>query len=906
MPFYQEINASAQGPPALEPAEQERRGQLVAGALLDLELAKKKMLDNNANTANGLLTVLRFCGAHDGVAKRVCQWASRVAKSQGASGGSMALVAQGGYGRRQLNLYSDVDILFLLPPSGAERAKLELRLVLYVLFDLKFDLGYIAKTPEQAVDSVGIDLDTATALIEARYLAGDRALYEDLRRRMDKRARHERRKQILQDILRQRESRHESQGASVYVLEPNVKESEGALRDLHTVAWLSYVAFGDTRLRALAENKVWSPSQLRQARASRAFLLRLRNELHAMEGRRVNIIRQGRQHELAERLDYKGDDQFLPEEKLLRDYYMNARRVADLTEGAVDLLVRSGRGVIQGVMERLRRRRVAPHLQALGDAMFLDDKSPDWFRRKPGNILLAAAIAAEKGLRLSERCKGRARRAAEKIDDDFRADPANRDRFMRILRSTAAPEALRMLYETEVLTAYLPEWAHLFCLVRSDFYHAYTVDEHHFKCLEAAGKIRKSPESEEPRVRRAAAEIQRWDLLNFSILLHDVGKALGGAHALRGAQIADHVGLRIGLPEEDRELLRFLVRSHLKMSHVAQRRDLQDDRVIEQFAGEIQDLQRLHMLYIHTVADLRGVGPGAYNDWRSQLLGILYDRAALVLEGKPLKRPERPAILPVLKQGVLERPELSGADEERIDRFLDSLPDRYIAEVKPERAAAHFQLASRLSASNRVEWHLDEGAKSNFSELLVVVHDEPGAFSKICGALASKDINILAAQIHTTTNGIAIDTFSITDASHNRLPSGFRLDRLKRNLNDVLLGKKAIEDLVAQSRSFRRASRQRLARRPTRIMIDNDASSDYTIVEIHTHDRSGLLFDITHALYEKRLSIGQALIGTASYHVVDTLYVTDLEGGKVHGDAEHQALTEALLAAIDGNMNTET
>ncbi|MCX7011280.1 MAG: [protein-PII] uridylyltransferase [Candidatus Sumerlaeota bacterium] len=874
------------GPPPLTDAERERRDRLAAEAAAELVKARERLRAENLETENGLVTALRFASAHDHVIKKIHQWAERVAAKEGIRGHSLALVAQGGYGRRQLNLHSDIDILFLLPAADSERAELELRLILYALIDLKFDLGHAARTPDQAVGCVGVDIDSATALIDARLLAGDRGLYEILRRKLSRRLHGEGRRWLIHEALKQREARYEKHGMSVYMLQPNVKEGEGGLRDLHVVSWFAFAAFGDTRLRTLMANKAWTPAELRDAREGRAFLLRLRNELHAMEGRRFDVLRLERQHQLAVRLGYAADELNLPEETMVRDYYLRARIIHDLSEKAIDRLGWMDRGMLSGMVQRFRQRRIHPHLKADGRSVSLDDRSVQWFRRHPRNVFEAAAVVAEQNLEFSPRAKGLMRRAALRIDEAFRASPEARDLFLRILASPRGmASTVRTLHDTKVLEAYLPEWAHLFCLVRSDLYHSYTVDEHHLKCLEASEELRNHPEKEADQIRAVVREARRWDLLNFALLLHDVGKGLGdaGAHALLGAQVAERVGMRIGLSDADRDLLRFLVKSHLKMSHAAQRRDLFDDRVIRDFAREVGDIERLQLLYLHTICDFRGVGLQAYNDWRAQLLVMLYDRAEAALKGRPLVRPERPTILPGLRAGILRRVG-EKTPPEQVDQFLESLPDRYIATVAPDRAADHFLMSRQLAETNRIEWRLTDVENANYSELRVAAYDVPGTLANICGALASKDINILSAQVCSTTDGFAIDTLQITDAMHNRLPEGFRLDRLKQNLNEVMLGQRSMASLMERSRRPRRPSPHRVEHHPPRAVIDNDSSDGYTIVEIFANDRTGLLYDITRVLHDKSLSIDLALITTASYQVVDVFYVTDVEGNKIHGE----------------------
>jgi len=888
------------GPPALAPAEKEKRDRLVVEVAAALSEARERLLATNIETENGLVTALRFTGAHDRELKKIYAWASRLASREFPNKPTLALASLGGYGRRQLNLHSDIDLLFLLPSSNSARAEYELRLMLYVLFDLKLDLGYITRTTAETLDVVGMDFDSTTALIESRWLAGDRKLFDSMRGKLKRKLCGERRKWFMNEVINRRDLRHQKHGSSVYMLEPNIKESEGGLRDLHTIAWLAYVAFGDSRLRALAENKIWTAAQLREARKSRAFLLRMRNELHAMEGRRTDALRLPKHVTLAERLGYEADSISLAEEKMLHDYYLAARQVYNVTESAINQIARANSGVLQGVVDRLRRRRISPEVMALGPIAFLDDENADWLRRNPANIFALAALVAENDLRFSERTKERTARAAEKIDEDMRKDPEVRDRFLRIL---AAPRnvayTLRVLHEVKALERYLPEWEHLFCLVRSDMYHSYTVDEHHFKCIEALEALRNNLNQEDARIRAAAAGIWRWDLLSLSLLLHDVAKGLGGAHALRGAQMAEKIAFRMNLTDPERSLVRFLVYSHLKLSHVALRRDLLDDNVVREFAREVADPERLRMLYIHTICDMRGVGPNVYNDWRAQLLGILYERAEMVLQGKPLEQPQLPFVLAQLREEMVRALSPEEFSEQDIDNFIDSLPERYVVSTPHAHIMQHFRLTRQLNQQNRVEWELERHPETDRSELLVASYDEPGVFSKICGALASKDINILSAQIYSTSDGFAINVFQVTNDEYHCLPEGFRLDRLKRSLNDALLGKADISELIARTRLRRQPSVQRMQHLPTNITFNNEASATHTVLEIHAHDRTGLLYDVTRVLHQRQLSIDLAFIVTEAYQVLDVLYVTDTEGNKIYSDNEQQSLRQALLKAIE-------
>ncbi|MFH0794362.1 MAG: [protein-PII] uridylyltransferase, partial [bacterium] len=887
----------------LTPQVKERRERLLQEGAKLLEAARTAVLRDSRNKS-GLLVVRRFATAHDQLIRKAHQWVSRRWEDAGLPHGAVAIVAQGGYGRRELNFASDIDLLFILPASRPKREEAFVKEILYLLWDWKLNLGYATKTVAECLADIGGDLESVTALIEGRFLCGNESLYARLRERYDQRLRGRGKAWFLRARLAEWNMRHEKYGSSVYLLEPDVKEGEGGLRDVHTIQWLSYVLEGSADLKTLVARGLLTKSDLRQLKLAMDFLLRVRNVLHTLEGRKHDTLNSDRQPQVAHALGFKSDSNKLAEERFMQEYYLRARSVHQTTRNAYAKLTRKARTILGEMLERLKRRKIAPGYWSKDELLELDAYKAEQLRHEPGICMEIFTTLATHGLRLSQSAAELVRGKVPQLDDSFRSDPAASERFMRLLASKSnVYETLVQMHETGVLKTYLPEFEKVVCFVRIDFYHKYTVDEHLLRTTEMSERVWNAKDETLSSVAEIAHTLRRWDLLNLALLLHDVGKGYGPGHALTGAQLSQRIMTRMGLRHEDKELVRFLILAHLKMTHLSQRRDLADPVVTDQLASEIGDMERLKMLYVLTVCDLLAVSPTAYTDWKHVLLRELFDRTAAKLEGRTYEevtRPEETEKIETLHRAL-------GKDSpgpESLRQFLNSLPEKYKQLTPAETIAQHHRLTRRLSETHRVEWKLHTPPSAPYDELITASHDLPGSFSKFCGALSSRNINILSAQGYSSTDGFAINRFQVTDLEGNHLPEGLHLDNLKRQLNEVLLGKSDMDSIL---RRFPKAPPRDLARfeerMPTKIAIDNTVSSSYTLIEVKTHDRPGLLYLITSTMARHGLSIALALITTESYRVVDVFYVTDLEYNKLDEPARLESLKQDLEDALKGNRS---
>ncbi|MCX7719244.1 MAG: [protein-PII] uridylyltransferase [Candidatus Sumerlaeaceae bacterium] len=875
----------------------ERRKAFVAKTNALLAEARERIIHHRPRTA-GLEACRRYAHDMDLLLRGVYKWIAAEARLEPKDYGRVAIVAQGGYGRGQLNLHSDVDLLFLLPEKPTPVEQAFVKSFLYILWDLnKLDLGYSTKKAAEALMAVGTDLDSTTALMQTRLVAGNAEALAQLRSKLEKLLRGSHRRWFVESKLAECATRRAKYGDSVYLLEPNLKDSEGGLRDVHSVQWLSFVLLGAMDLRVLVEKDVLESDELRAVTTALNFILALRTMLHSAEDRKIDTLTFDKQPKVAALLGYKADSQLLAEEKLMRDYYLNARQIDRYTQKATRIMTARARSKLGGIMDAMRRRPVNEHYYAKDGVLFLKTAGRDFFRQDPARAMEVFLVAAQNGLVISDELKDLLTAAHKYTDtDEFRSSERCRDLFMRLLglkRHAAA--AVHAMHETGVLADYLPEFRKLFCLVRIDHYHRYTVDEHLIKTLEVSEALINGGEGQRPELVQAAREIWRWDLLNLALLLHDIGKGEGHGHVLRGAGISEQITQRMGLDPEERETVRLLVLLHLKMAHVSQRRDLDDPHTIRDMAAAVPSVDLLRMLYVLTYCDTRAVGPTTWNDWKASLLYDLYRKTALALEGKnPIPVIDEAAfnrLAVMIREGAGGR-----ASDAQIERFLNSVPQKYLNVVSPRRMAAHMLMLECLRDDTRIHYEVAQPEGVEYTEITTVSFDKPGFMSLVCMALASKNINILSVQAFSTKDGHIIDIFQVTDARGNRLPQGFRLDRLMNDLNRVLLGKAKAEEVFV----IRHPARPRLdasAVKPAQILVDNEASPDFTVIEVKAPDRPGLLYDVTSAFACNRCNIHLALITTEAYRVVDVFYVTDLDYNKLESLALKK-LTAALEKVI--------
>ncbi|MRR35460.1 [protein-PII] uridylyltransferase, partial [bacterium] len=695
----------------------------------------------------------------------------------------LTLAAIGGYGRGELNPYSDIDLMFLY--SGKDQARVEdiAQKLLYFLWDMRLDVGYSVRTLQDCVEMAASDLTVRTALLDARVLAGSRLLFKDFGKVMLTQILSKRSDSFIKEKVAELGKRREKYGSSVYLLEPNVKESEGGLRDLQTALWVAKIKYKIADVRELIVKGVMTEEEVSAYGDALSYLWRIRNELHFHAGRKNDQLTFDAQINLARFLGYQDVGKTLAVEEFMRDYYLHATRVEHLSSSLIAKCSQREEGALK-IIGYFIRRHVGDGFYIIKGELVIPDESV--IQKEPARLMKIFEYAQKHGVAISVNVKSLVRKSLHLINDKFRRSKEVNQSFFAILRSDkGASQTLQLMHHLEFLNRFIPEFGNIYCKVQHDLYHIYTVDTHSLFAVEEIEKLlRGDYVTELPLLTRLAREVDKRELLILGVLFHDIGKGEGGGHAEKGADMIPTIARRMGLCKEDSERLEFMVRSHLLMAHIAQRRDLHDDKMIIQFARQMEKSENLKMLYLLTYADIRAVGTDVWTEWKAMLLQELYEKSFNVLERGDFRLEAGSERVRKVKRTVLELlgdeyPMAAVKDELKAmtNRHLLSNPPRVIAEhVKLLLALEHEKIITRLD-------HESEGGYSNFT---ICTLDVPALFSMITGVMAANGINILGAQIHTSSNGKALDILQVNSPQGFVITDEGRWKRVDEDLKQVL------------------------------------------------------------------------------------------------------------------------
>jgi [protein-PII] uridylyltransferase len=812
------------------------------------------------------------------------------AKREGAQATTpLVLVALGGYGRGELHPLSDLDLMLIYEGEMSAFVQRATQGLLYALWDLGLQVGHAVRSLPDCLAMARTDFPSRTSMQEARYLVGDRRLFSRFRKVLAENVYQKDFAQFLETTLTERDQRYRKFGGSPYMGEPNIKESAGGLRDIHTAMWLASTKFGTRTLRELADKGLITEREQKAADEALTFLWRVRNELHFLSGHKNDVLSRDVQPRIAKNFGYASDEISLAVEKFMRDYYLHARVIHRVSRRLIarcrETLARRG-----AVHRKLRQDALADGLIVIDERIHLAHADGRGFREAPERLLKAFWHSHRLGFELGIDVERAIEDALELIDDGFRRSPEARELFLAICRSWGrVTQTFREMHDLGVLGRYLPEWGALTCLVQYDVYHKFTADQHSLLAVEHLEALAPGQSAESEGSAQVLNEIERPDLLMLGMLLHDIGKGKGHGHVAKGIPLIEGLTARMGLPPDDADKVIFLVAHHLTMSHAAQRRDIDDPKTIEALAEICRTPERLRMLYLLTVADMRAVGPGVMTGWQAQILWDLYVRTYARLTGGQPERPNRE----VAAERVWEAMHREGP-RRAVTAHLAMIPDRYLSATPPQRIAAHLRLIDALDedvVATELFHHPDLGS----SELVIATRDVAGLFALIAGTLAAHGINILSAQIHTRADGIAIDTFQVNDPFGEAVTEDARWRKTLEALRRVLRGEQTVEELLEIRR---KAGRPETVPGPPKVTVDNELSDTHTVVEVKCPDRVGLLYVITHTLSGLGLDIGSARIATEIDQAYDTFYVTDRQGRRVEDAAAMAGLREALEDAL--------
>jgi [protein-PII] uridylyltransferase len=810
------------------------------------------------------------------------------------TGERVALAAIGGYGRGSLAPYSDIDLLALVPYKRTARAEQIIEFVLYALWDLSLKVGQAVRSPDECVRLAKSDVLIRTSMMERRFLAGDDGLYADFDRRFVKSVETFDRRGFVEAKLAERDQRHKRGGDSRYMVEPNIKEGKGGLRDLQTLSWIAHSLYGVAHIPSLVPLGLLLDEEAARFAKAAAFLWTVRCHLHFLTRRGEERLTFDVQVEIARRLGYNDHAGAVAVERFMKHYFLVARDVGNLTRIFCAAFEADALGQPRSWRSRAQRTRIDGFVL---EGARLNIIADDQFAKDPVEMIRLFAAAQRGGYDIHPNALRSMTRNLRLIGPEVRGNPeANRIFLEAILTGPGHREAsLRRMHDSGVLGRFIPDFGRVVAQMQFDMYHFYTVDEHTLNAVGILNRIENGECKDRfPLASGLIAQIASRRALALAIFVHDIGKGRGGNHSEIGGGIAERLGLRLGLSAEEIETAAWLVRWHLAMSGVTTRRDIEDPRTVQDFAALVQSPERLKALTVLTTVDISAVGPGRWNNWKAGLLADLYQRTAEALAG---------AVGPA-----------HGADrvsqiQEAARQALPEWTDEQFAAFKGLGSAAYW-LAFDASTHAR-QARLVHGAERDglalavetrgdvdrdATEVTIHTADHPGLFAGLAGAFALCGLSVVDAKIFTLANGKALDTFWAQDVSGEPL-TGSKRARLLVTIERTLAGELPLPGDWGQLKT-KLPARSRAFHITPRVLIDNEASSTHTIIEINAGDRPGLLRDITVSLTRLSLQIASAKISTYGQKAIDVFYVKDIFGLKIVDPAKQRRIRDGLLAAI--------
>jgi [protein-PII] uridylyltransferase len=808
---------------------------------------------------------------------------------------AVAVIAVGGYGRGELCPESDVDLLILHNRGSDDFGKFLAHELVYLLWDINLKVGHSYRTAQQCLDFAMQDASAENALLDARLLTGSQELFDELQALM---ARHwagqerkfvERKKDEIAE-------RYGKLGETVFLLEPNVKESPGGQRDYHAMHWLARGAWQLPSADGLVAAGVLTQAELDRAKRGYDWILRVRNDLHYSTGRRIDQLNFAVQPEIARNLGFTDSEHILAQELFMRQYFMHAEHVHQALRQTLAAALREKGKRRQQVLVEL------PHgqnfIQTEGELRLATSGIPR-FPHSPVDLMRVFARAQQMQLTPGEDVISTVRSFLPLIRDHWYRDTEIANLFLRILRKPGAvAPALRAMHSSGLLGKFLPEFGHVTRLMQYDHYHRYTIDEHTLRALGLLDEIWNNPPATMEKYRSVTCHIQDSAPLYLGLLFHDVGKGLGGDHSNKGAQRAVAACERLGLPPEKIAQVELLVREHLILSHLSQRRDLSDRRVAQHAAEVVKDEETLSMLTLLTYADTAAVAPEVWNDWKNSLLWELYEKVHLELLGREAATAQEEEQLREMRSQVVRlltefpedlastaqngRPASSEQAAQWTEQHLALMPRRYPLGMRPELIARQILLA-RIAAptgEHKPAIAFMPLPEQGYTVMLLCCPDVRGLFARVAGTLAALEVNILGARLDTRQDGVAVDMLWISTPRGDVIEDPGRLKRISGILTNVLTGAQSVEELVGRIADRPAAP----AHRAPRTTLNNEISDQCTVIEVLGEDRLGFAYSIATCLTGLGLNINFAKLSTEKNMAFDVFYLTDSQGRKIPED----------------------
>ncbi len=789
-----------------------------------------------------------------------------------------AMIALGGYGRQEQCVRSDVDLLFLFEKNVPVEAEELIREMIYPLWDLGLEVGHGTRSMRESIKLAGKELDVFTAMLDARFICGMSPLYTEMMERLSSRLTRGHSHQLITSLIERNKERHHRFGDSTYRLEPNLKEGQGGLRDYHTLIWIARIKSNLKSPRDLEYHGYLSYDEYQSLRQALNFIWQVRNRLHHLTGRKTDQLHFEQQQKIADILKFRDGEGQMAVERFLGRLH---EKMEYIKQHNLVFLAEMGYGRKSIILRR------APVKKSQVDGLevvrnMLNFVSLEHILATPGLLIKIFEESARLKVPLSSEARRVVKEFSHLVNKQFRQNPENIRIFETILLTPAIPfNVLNEMLNTGFLMRLIPEFRQIVNRIQFDEYHLFPVDRHSLHTVRTIKSFASPDDSPATDLcRNLYKELgQHRKFLLWAALLHDIGKGSEGhGHSVRGAEIARKILARFGYESAPIDTVAFLVKEHLFLIKNATRRDINDEETSIFCARRIKDVRLLKMLYLLTVADSISTGPKAWNDWSAALLRDLFFKVMNILERGELASREAVEEVKRKKIDIV----MSAATREArtaLTHHFELLTPRYLLYTPTAMITVHMELYQGLGDADFV-WRIDPDRDLNTRTVTICAKDRPGLFSKISGVFTLNNLDILNAEIHTWRKNIALDIFTVRPPV-DLFFEDQRWVRAEKHLKAALAGDLDLGAALQEKIADHKTPDRHIPKRPSRVKIDNDSSSFFTIIEVFTHDAPGLLFRITDVLFKQELDVWIAKIATKVDQVVDVFYVRDLFGQKV-------------------------
>lgn len=844
----------------------------------------KKIKDNRNSYHSSWQLSQRLTEMTDDTVIKSCKLAiEQIGPTEG-----IAVLALGGYARQQMAPHSDIDILILHRGKASKQHEEFMNAFTTIMWDIGTNPGIQIKGLKDVAKAALEDEVIRTSFIDNRFLYGSKKDYDSFLKIINEKVMEKGKSEFLMMKIDGVRSRNSKFRDSIFRLQPNIKEGTGGIRDVNTIYWICRILFKTSNLAETVKNRILTRHEYDLLLENCGFLFAVRNELHYHHNRKYDVMTLEAQIAAAKALGYSGTDSVQSVEIFMRDYYIRARQIADITNKVIN------RTMLTLPAKKLQKKTYIAKLSD-GYAQYantLTVLSKDAFVKNPKKLITAFTFASSKGLKMSDSICDLIRDNVHLIDSAFTKEHGKT--FLKAISSF--PKSFKIvsdMYNCRVLQAMIPEFEGLECRPQFDYYHHYTVDEHTILALDYIDKIVSSIPPSLNSYQEAYTKLKRKDLLALAILLHDIGKGQGKNHSLVGAKMAKVICKRLGMGLDDTDIICRLVEHHLLMSHIAQRRDLHDIEVIEHFTSFLSSEEELRLLFLLTYADMNAVGGAQFNDWKNNLLKELYTRSESAISNENLTE-EFEEKVARRRQKLKER--LKNSPE--ILELSEMLDEEYVYSTRTSHIVRYLEMADNVKTQDDIIIEIDAREDFDTIEIIVCAKDRTGLLSDICGALLSLSYNIKWAKIYTLNNQVTVDNIMVENPFAERKMPDHKKELLVNRIVSTIKDGKDIEKQISQSESLLKGPEHVFAKKD-KIVFDNEVSTHYTVIDIYAKDRIGLLHDMLCTFTKLNVNVVRAKISTDVDRVVDSFYITDMHGNKITDHKVLHVITEELSEQIE-------